>query len=400
MPVPLDPGDRRILILAAGLLLALVVVAFLVSPPGEEEVPFPSTYSSASGGGRAAYLLLKELGYTVERWEQPPTALPDEAEGTTLILAEPFFPSSVPEQDALRAFVRRGGRILATGPQGNLHLQGLLGQNLKTARCSFHWKAYTAQVPSSLTRGATTITMRAPFCWEVPDSVHLGVFGDKDTAVVVTYPFGKGEVILWAGSTPLTNAGISESHNLELFLNSVGEAGRARVLWDEYYHGHQGSLSAYVGQTPLLWGLAQLALVFLVICVTYARRWGPVRAPVAESRLSPLEYVETVGDLYRRAQAGSAAVEIAYQRFQFLLTRSLGLPGRATEEEMYHAGVRRLGGPDPEFFKILQQCRAAQRKPALHDSEAVYLVQALHDYGRILRLTSIHAEENRRWQGK
>jgi hypothetical protein len=393
MSVPLDPGDRKILIATGILLLALVGIAFLVSPPAEESVLYPSSYSTDSGGAKAAYLLLKELDYDVERWEQPPTALPGEAEGTVLILAEPFLPSSDSERHALRSFVRRGGRVLATGAGATLHIPSTHGEQLESTDCKFGWRVYSAQVPSPLAHRAPTITMGAFNCWKQPASTPLGVFGDKENAVVVSYPLGEGEVVQWVSSTPLTNAGIGETHNLELLLNSIGARESARILWDEYYHGHRGTLATYIGHTPLLWGLAQLGLIFLALCLAHARRAGPVRVPVAESRLSPLEYVETVGDLYHRAHAASAAVEIAYQRFRFLLARSLGVPARSTVEQLHRAAAKRLGGSDPEFFKIMQRCEQALRNPELTDGEAVLLVQALRDYTRIFQLTSLRTEE-------
>jgi hypothetical protein len=318
-------------------------------------------------------LLLKEIDYDVERWEQPPTALPGEAEGIVLILAEPFLPSLDSERHALRSFVRRGGRVLATGAGATLHIPPPHGEQLESTDCKFGWRVYSAQVPSPLAHQAPTITMGAFNCWKQPASTPLGVFGDKENAVVVSYPLGEGEVVQWVSSTPLTNAGIGETHNLELLLNST--------------------LATYIGHTPLLWGLAQLGLIFLALCLAHARRAGPVRVPVAESRLSPLEYVETVGDLYHRAHAASAAVEIAYQRFRFLLARSLGVPARSTVEQLHRAAAKRLGGSDPEFFKIMQRCEQALRNPELTDGEAVLLVQALRDYTRIFQLTSLRTEE-------
>ena len=58
----------------------------------------------------------------------------------------------------------------------------------------------------------------------------------------MTYQVGKGQVIWWGDSAPLTNGGIRESGNLPLFLNSIGPPEGVRVLWDEYFHGAHGTL--------------------------------------------------------------------------------------------------------------------------------------------------------------
>ena len=46
--------------------------------------------------------------------------------------------------------------------------------------------------------------------------------------------------------------------------------------------------------------------------------------PAVASRLSPIEFVETVGDLYALKDAATAALETAVHRFR--LPISLGLP--------------------------------------------------------------------------
>lgn len=387
MPVPLEPGDRKILIAAGALLVVLMGAAALLTPPPPQEASFfPSTYSTDAGGAKAAYLLLKELGYEVERWEQPATELPTDAEGTILILAQPFVPPSGADKAALKRYFVNGGRVLATGVEAET-LLGELNDQLKTQRCESQWTSYPARVPSPVTRGAPRVTLGAWLCWEARPTGPLVLYGDDKKAVVVTFPVGRGRVIWWASSTPLTNAGLTRPDNLALFLNSVGPPEATRVLWDEYHHGHHGSVTDYFGRTPLRWGLLQLGLVFLAVCWAYARRSGPVRAPVTESRLSPLEYVETVGDLYHRAHASAAAVELAYQRFGFRLAQQLGLPARATPEQLSEAAGRRLGRRDPDLLRLLRRCESAKKRTGLRDDEALALVQSLHDYSRILQLT-------------
>ncbi len=403
MPVPLEPGDRKILIAAGALLVVLMgAAALLTPPPQQQDSLYPSTYSTDGGGAKAAYLLLKELDYDVVRWEQPASELPTDADaaGAILILAQPFIPPSGPDKAALKRYFANGGRVLATGPQAAM-LLGDLDDDLRSDQCEVRWTSYPARVPSPITRGAPRITLGAPppvqfnawFCWEDRPTGPLALYGDGKKAVVISYAVGRGQVIWWAGSTPLTNAGLLRDNNLALFLNSVGPPEQTRVLWDEYYHGHHGSVTDYFGRTPLRWGLLQLGLVFLAVCWAYARRSGPVRAPVVESRLSPLEYVETVGDLYHRAHASAAAVELAYQRFGFRLAQQLGLPARATPEQLYEAAARRLGRRDPELLRVLRRCEAAKKRAELRDDEALALVQSLHDYSRILHLTPTAKEK-------
>ncbi|MFQ5663174.1 MAG: DUF4350 domain-containing protein [Terriglobia bacterium] len=393
MPVPLEAGDRRILIVAGALLLILLIGALLLSPPGQKARGFPSSYSAASDGAKAAFLVLKELGYRVERWESPAPDLPSESAGTVLVLAEPFLPPARTERHAVRAFLRRGGRVLATAGTGAIFLPQGNARRPTPPEPGFKWKRYRAALPSPLTRGAPEITLAWPARWKTKDSSHLGVYGSGEHTVVVTYRVGQGRVIWWGASSPLTNAGLTKPGNLALLLNSLGPPAETRILWDEYYHGQRGSLWSYFSGTPVTWALTQIALVFLAVCLTFARRSGPVRRPLPESRLSPLEFVETLGDLYRRGHASSAAVEIGYHRFRFLATKGMGLPVAASTGQIAESLQQRLGWNDPGLLKTLQRCESARLHPDLTDADATHLVQALHDYARALQLTPQKREE-------
>ena len=79
----------QLLFAGAGLVFILLIAVALVFSSGEAaKAEHPSTYSAASRGAKAAYLLLSDAGYKMQRWERPLSDLPA-AEKKTLILAEP-----------------------------------------------------------------------------------------------------------------------------------------------------------------------------------------------------------------------------------------------------------------------------------------------------------------------
>ena len=399
MPVSLDPADRRILILFGSILLVVLAIGAFVFPSNSAKGPsFPTTRSSASEGAKAAYLLLTDLGYTVERWAVPPTELPQPASDTLLILAEPLLPASAEEISALARFVNSGGRVLAIGqeaarmvPQGGL---------LKVEANEAEWKIYRAVAPSPLTRGADEILMAPGTRWEMKRFGHLAVYAEGSQAAVVTYRVGQGRVIWWAAPTPLTNAGITLSGNLQLFLNSVGPARGGRVLWDEYYHGERGTLRSYLQKTPVPLAFAQLGVLALALLLTFARRSGPVRPPQVAARLSPLEFVETLGDLYHRGHAGAAAASISVQHFRALLTRRLGLPAGAPIAQLHQAARDRLGWTEPGFYEALQAAERATRQSDISDEDALRVVQSLEHYAELLQIKRRANKETQEWPNR
>jgi hypothetical protein len=139
--------------------------------------------------------------------------------------------------------------------------------------------------------------------------------------------------------------------------------------------------------------------VALLILITFARRSGPLQIREAESRLSPLEFVETLGDLYHRAHAGSAAASVSYAHFRMLLTRRLGLPVNASVEQLHQAARERLGWTKPGFYEALRAADRGVRNPHIGDEEALRIVQALEHYTELLQLTKVN-KENLPWRNR
>ena len=391
MPAGLDRTDRSLLIGTGVLVLILAIATSLLTPSRRGgRTGFPSSYSTSWDGAKAAYLLLGELGYDVERWDKSPTELEGQPKDQVLILASPLLPPSSEETAALHRFLERGGRILVTGDDFVDFLPG--GQKFIEMDDAEGETRFPALLPSPLTSSAPEINMAPPIDWH-PKLDQIAVYGNKNTAAVVTYSVGKGTVVWWGSPSPLTNRSIQESGNLALLLNSIGEMKGKRILWDEYFHGARGDFLSYIGKTPLPWVLAQLGVLFAFVLVTYSRRYGAIRMPGKISRLSPLEFVDTLGDLYTSAHAGSAAVRVAYQRLRYQLTRQLGLTANATVAELAHVGSQTLGWDEQSLLGALARADRSSRMLNVSDAEALEIVQDLHDYTARLEIRNAPKEK-------
>jgi hypothetical protein len=403
MPSTLDPGDRKLLLIAGSLLLLLVLatIAFAPPPNDAEGQGVPSTYSTANNGAQAAYLLLQELGYRSQRWEKSPTELPSNPQGQILILAGPSnFPQKA-ERDALLQFARSGGWIIYAGNLPFLFLESGAVTSPALRRSNLTGEQFPALAPSRFTRGVSEITLFANNRWVTSDGTQVPLYGEKDAPVVVTWQLEKGRILWWAAPTPLTNSGISRPGNLAFFLNIIqaarpgAAAGRTTVLWDEYFHGYRGSLWDYFEETPVPWAIFQLAVIVMFIFLAFGRRSGPLYAPMAVSRLSPLEFADTLGDLYRRAKAGPAAVRVTYGRFRTNLTRRLALASSISNMQLEAAARERLGWRQPGLFDTLQRAEKAAHANELDGTDALKIVQALEHYEVLFGLKTRNPEEKR-----
>jgi Domain of unknown function (DUF4350) len=378
MPAFFDARDRQLVIGAVVLMVVLLGLTYVLRPvPAKQAIGTPSSYSTDWLGTKAAFLLLQQSGYRVERWESPPEELPEDAAGTTLIFAEPSERGSSAERAAVSRFVSAGGRLLVMGASGGSFAPQSSAVPIPDSDLTP--KSFSALLPSPLSRNAPEVTMVAPDEWRSIGPSQLAIYDRNGKPGVVWYRFGKGQVIWWAISSPISNGSIRDKGNLALFLNSVGPS-NSRVLWDEYFHGMRRSLTSYFAETPLPWAGLQLACAIAAILFTFSRRSGPIRMPAEESRLSPLEFVDTLGSLYQTARAAPAAVEIVYQRLRLSLSRRLGISAKAKLPVLCQAAADRLGWPSNALFNTLSDAERAMRDINPDDREALDLVRELHGY--------------------
>ena len=391
MPFELSRGDRTILLITSLIFVVLVALSLLLGRPGDNSSPVPTTYSTASGGAKAAYLLLQDSGYRVARWENSPLNLPA-GKNKILILAEPTgFPDET-ERHAVGTFILGGGRVIASGLLAGM----MLPQNAASSESieGMPWQSYRALTLTAITRAAPAITLSAQARW-TPSSSVTALYGEQDKVVVARYPYGAGDVIWWASATPLTNAGLKEPGNLEFFLACLGEKESTLILWDEYFHGY-GNAKPASKEGPLLRGtLAQVVALAIAIVLTFSRRSGPVRPSPPATRLSPLEFVETLGGLYENAHASSIAVDISYQRFNYWLSKRLGMSPTTSINELNTAVEERWNFRDANFAATLQQAALARYHSDLSPNDALRLVQSLHNYAEQFHVFPMPLKEKR-----
>lgn len=381
MPIGVSREDRRLLFAAGAVLVAILVVAVAFGGAVANESETPSTYSVASGGAKAIYLLLPSLGYEVGRWVRPHRELTGAAR-TTLVLADPDEAPTPAEREAVGAFLAHGGRVVATGPTGAVFLSAHV---VDRSLASGPWTRATGLAPSAETRAAPSIMLAPQSYW--PDSAPAApLYGAGGHTLVVQVPVSGGEAYWWASATPLTNAGLREPGNLEFVLATLGPPGQRRVLFDEYFHGARPTLIGSVLATPAKWLLVQLGLVAIVIVLTYSRRSGPIVVPAVESRLSSLEYVRTMGSLYRRAGATVVPVGTAYRRLRARLTRRLGLPGDAKTTDLELALRDHWHLDEDEVAPTLRASdQALGGGPSLAPRKALAIVRALDALSRTVQ---------------
>lgn len=375
-------GDARLSLWVTAGVFAIIFVAAVIAPARGDYDIVPSTWNTGSAGAKAAYLLLGQLGYKAARWQQPAAQLNQvDADHTTLILADAFLSQVRTEQAGINDFLRRGGRVLATGPASALLLPS---SGIKPSGEVFTALCYTTPRSLSAMGRAGVIPMPAPVRWSGAAAEVDQACGND--AVVVHYSVGSGEAIWWSSAQPLTNSGLHQDPSLRLLLASVGAPGRT-VLFDEYIHGDRKSLLSTLKGTPISAISWQLALVALLLILSFSRRNGPIRALAGPARTSPLEFAESMGALYGKAKATEVAVGAAERRLNAFLHAEGGIPLetlRSGPDAIAAAVAARFTAADPQLRDDLLAAQEA-RSLKLTSKAALELVRRLDRHVAALR---------------
>jgi len=356
-------------------IVALSIISALLAPEAAEDLPAGSSLAKGPAGSAAAYLTLQDLGYVVSRSFEPVASLAVEPASTVLIVADPAQEASASDRRAVQSLASAGATVIVTGCRG----ASFLTEPREASSRDGAVREFPSLLMSPLTAGAPRIKMDSGCPRPELASRYLAIYGDADMAAVRLSRPGRGLIVWWASNTPMSNASIDAPGHLELLLNAVG-AERRHVVWDEFYHGQHRSLYSYARQTPLPWLGVQVLLVTVVAAFMYVRRRAPIVELPAESRVSPLEFVDTMSDLYARVHAAGDAVSAARTRLRRLLVEATGIAPGAADDRLARAAAMRTGLNETELSRVLAASAAADA--ALDTDAALSLVRRLQECAR------------------
>jgi hypothetical protein len=378
----LDATDRRLLLWLVGAGVALAIVSGILMPNSDNNNPVPSSYLAGQHGALAAYETLLRSGYQVQRWERPLKELAETAGPDTVVIFAQPFTREISNIRAVRTILERGGRVLATGFWGGM----ILPAGASAAPDTFDFSACRLQAEGlDALAGTGEVWMRPEASWKVGNPAQRVDYSCGGQPAVVEYRWGKGRVVWWASSTPLENGSLDRANDLDLLLNSLGPREGHRFYWDESLHGDVRSVFSYAAGPSLTMMGIGLPLVGLLVVLSFSRRSGPVRELPAPARATPVEFLEALGSLYRKAGAASTAVAIAWERFRQHSLRLCGLHGaRQGSTELAATIRRRFPAADEGLETDLMECEQAAWSEEIHPKEALRMIQKLHRHGKRL----------------
>jgi hypothetical protein len=315
----------------AGLALAAVIgVSLLGHRP---ESPKAATHASGDysfGGYRAWYDLLAREGVDVTRFRLHHDALRDSGIDTLIVAFPDDGVASVwnaGERDALRAWVRGGGRMIDVGetpPSGrDDEADAVILADVKPDRGPLHgpWAALVGSLgdrgkyrlaavkptpPKRVKRaaGAKRPQPVRPARPPVRATRVETLLADRAGALVVRYRYGRGEVIGVAKAGLFENRALGRGDDARLAFLVARPGRRGVVAFDEAVRGDIVEKAWYRAlDAPELVALALVALAGLLWLLYGIIPLGPaVRLRAAREPTSE-EFLDAVAALYERARA-------------------------------------------------------------------------------------------------
>jgi hypothetical protein len=339
---------------AAPVGFALVLVLLVLLFGQSQDLPLQGTsYDASAKGFRAAYLLLEELHYPVERskrlagekvrWVLFPQGAGREARrlgdwilgGGTLLLAD----------DAAEFARALGLDVAVHSRQGEPRRRPLrdavTGEELRAA----------GGKPALFAGGATQVEWAG----------HKGrvCFRAGTEPVVTVYPYGQGRI--WLVNRPdfLTNRGLRRADNAVILCrlaeSMLREEGADRLAFDEFFHGlrDRPGVVVLLFRPPAVWVTLQGLLLLGLLLWRFVPRFGAVRPAAAAARRSQAEFLDALASLLERKGDYGEAFHTARDDLARELERTLGLPPGTPAAELAREAARRRPALEQRLLHLL-----------------------------------------------
>ncbi|MEK6322836.1 MAG: DUF4350 domain-containing protein [Acidobacteriota bacterium] len=375
------------ILLIVGLFLVVVALnfVFFVDTRATEEDELTadrSSYRSTPYGTRAFYTLLEESGYGVARFEQPFTELKDHEPGTLVVVSPPETHNPDEEEFiSLNKWVEAGGLLIIIDRV--IHVS--VGDAAVHTERATSTSAVQPLQPTPFTRSVERVALSEHATRVRVDSraatYHIG---DDQAAVLADARVGKGRVVLLTDPYVVANNGISQADNVILALNLLAERPAGKIAFDEYHHGYGasstgGGLMSYFRGTPVPWMMAQAGLIAVLVVYSYGRRFGRPVPLRSERRTTNLEFVSSMANITRLAQASDLAMENIYSEFRKRLCRFSGVPAKIENAKLAAAAARRANLDERGLTELLSRCEEIARGEQVSESELLKLVTRIRE---------------------
>ena len=344
--------------------------------------PVRTSYSSGPSGVRAAYLLLRQLGYRTIRHRESFSKIPPGAKVIFIIDPIPTMVFSGRELASLDEWVSKGGTLICFNgyPRVFPALEDLDVKAIKYEESPYHPKSRTGYF-SNIRKLHTGSAVRIS---EIANSLdYHSIMEDKRGIIAAVKIQGKGRKIAVADPSIISNSGIGRNDNAVFIANLTAFNARKGeiVVFDEYHQGYgeKRTIAKIIGKYGRIAAL-QLMVLFILAAYSAGRRFGAVRPAERPAGRVGYEYIEAMARIYKRAGAGMTAADILCRDFRKNIARRLGLPEDAGIDMLTNAAYAAWQADKNALGGLLLRCSKIAGGPKAADSEIVRLASDIRRF--------------------
>jgi hypothetical protein len=336
----------------------------------------PSSFNPVGAGNMALFQTLAETRWPVERWREPLSRLSDYGTGNVLIITRSGLGVRVSfsqqELDLLDDWVKKGNTLLLLGALGEwddtrMFLRQIgftVPESTDSVSDFLRPFAREPQQPMVLQPAVgtgETGTMILPPTVPLPAAFPRGarvLWEDQGRPFVIDVPRSAGHVVCGASDQLLSNGFLGKGDNLAIVLGLLAPGGGPprHVFFEESHHGFSAvyALVRLLGHPGVRFAGMLALLGALAFLGTSLVRFGPVIPLHRETGRSTLEFIDSIADLYRRADLRNDTIKYLFVETHQRILHRLNLPPTASHE-LIASRLQQTNPHLPKWKKLAQR---------------------------------------------
>jgi len=355
----------------------VVLLAFINRSPQHlaHDSWLPSSFNPVGAGNMALFQTLQELNWPVERWREPLSRLSTYGTGNVLIITRSQQGSSLSfsdqEVDLIDDWVQRGNTLLLLGALADWDdtrtLLERIGYTMpeKTVSVASFLQPFEREkeqsmelLPASPNQTGTMILPRTdPLPLTFPKNVKI-LWQDQFEPYVIDVPCGGGHVICGVSDRLLSNSYLVKGDNLAIVLQLLTPGGVPphHLFFEESHHGYSAfyAIVRLLNDTGVRFAAMLAFLGALTFLGTSLVRFGPVIPLHRETGRSTLEFVDSIADLYLRADLRNDTMKYLFMETHQRVLNRLNLPPTASHE-LIASRLQQANPHLPKWKKLAQR---------------------------------------------
>jgi hypothetical protein len=356
----------------------VVLLAFVNRSPQRtpHDTWLPSSFNPVGAGNMAFFQTLRDLGWPVERWREPLGRLSSYGTGNVLVITRSQLGSNInfseQEVNLLDDWVRKGNTLLLLGALGDWDDTRMLLQQIgftppdKKDSVSLFLQPFQREKEQTMEiepaegsnqTGTMVLPKSAPLPTLFPAQAKV-LWQDHGEPFLIDVPVGTGHVICGASDRLLSNSFLPKGDNLSIVLKLLSPGGQPprHLFFEESHHGFSAifAMARLLGHPGVRFAGMLALLGALAFLGTSLVRFGPIIPLHRETGRSTLEFVDSIADLYLRADLRNDTIKYLFVETHQRVLHRLNLPPTAPHD-LIASRLQQANPHLPKWKKLAQR---------------------------------------------